>query len=179
MADEAAPSPKKKKLPFKRTALRRAPKPTPKDDSKEGDDDDLDLFRRAKEMAPIVAADRERRMRRKQKHEEQRRRSITAEKRPHELLEDEAPMRNSVSREASHLEEQRPAADESMTVVGDSFGYEVPSSVARTVINSCIVNSLLRLPRSDQGWAQYHRRDRARALNHQNLPSRPRRQHVV
>lgn len=132
MADEGAPAPKKKKLPFKPTALRRAPKPVPKEDNKESDDDGLDLFRRSKEMAPIMAADRERRMRRKQKHEEERRRSITSEKRPHDdLEEDEAPVQSSVqssvqrsmSRETSHLEESQPAVDESMTVVGDSFRY--------------------------------------------------------
>ncbi|KAF4976280.1 hypothetical protein FZEAL_7031 [Fusarium zealandicum] len=66
--DVAAPAPKLKKLPFKPTALRRAaPKPTQTEETKEGGDDDLYLFRRSKEMAPIVAADAERRLKRRQK----------------------------------------------------------------------------------------------------------------
>ncbi|KAJ4163885.1 hypothetical protein LMH87_005589 [Akanthomyces muscarius] len=79
-----------KKLPFKPTALRNArPKPTPssstEDDalqasaaagygrSDDGDDkqDTLAMFRRAKEMAPIIEADRERRMRRQQQKQQQ------------------------------------------------------------------------------------------------------------
>lgn len=76
-----------KKLPFKPTALRKlnatpttpaAPSPGQNTTTKKSasdtpakeDDDGLDLFRRAKEMAPIVAADREERIRRKQRKAE-------------------------------------------------------------------------------------------------------------
>ncbi|KAF5669257.1 ubiquitin supergroup [Fusarium heterosporum] len=55
-----------KKLPFKPTALRRAaPKPTQPEESKDSDDDGLALFRRSKEMAPIMAADLERRIKKR------------------------------------------------------------------------------------------------------------------
>lgn len=97
MEDKGAASPPivKKKLPFKPTALRRfaAPKPTPtqpdekEEEVKESDDDGLSLFRRSKEMAPIVAADRERRLKRHQKHQmdvERRTREAAREKRPRE-----------------------------------------------------------------------------------------------
>ncbi|KAM3453295.1 hypothetical protein MY3296_003886 [Beauveria thailandica] len=92
-----------KKLPFKPTALRKArPTLTPStsteldslqnpagagDDSGGGRDDEQDslaLFRRAKEMAPIVEADRERRLRRLQQkqreQEKERRRALAASK---------------------------------------------------------------------------------------------------
>ncbi|KEY72567.1 hypothetical protein S7711_05637 [Stachybotrys chartarum IBT 7711] len=91
--DVAAPAPRRKKLPFKPTALR---KDTPKKDPPPGvadakrqggdeDDDGLELFRRAREMAPIMAQDRERRLLKKQKQEakvEERRLSGAGEKRP-------------------------------------------------------------------------------------------------
>ncbi|KAJ6790187.1 hypothetical protein PWT90_07893 [Aphanocladium album] len=97
----------KKKLPFKPTALRNArPKPTPTsstedellqasardhhgdDSGNDKDQDTLALFRRAKEMAPIVEADRERRMRRQlqkqreQEEAEERRRVSAGSKHP-------------------------------------------------------------------------------------------------
>ncbi|KAK7417937.1 hypothetical protein QQX98_004239 [Neonectria punicea] len=99
MADDtmASSPPPKKKLPFKPTALRRsAAKHAPVADSKASDDDGLSLFRRAKEMAPIVAADRERRMKRALKHREletktkEERHSSAGEKRP--LEEDDEPV---------------------------------------------------------------------------------------
>lgn len=100
MADDmmASSPPKKKKLPFKPTALRRsAAKHAPVAETKGSDDDGLALFRRAKEMAPIVAADRERRMKRALKHREletktrdEERRSSVGEKRP--LEEDDEPV---------------------------------------------------------------------------------------
>lgn len=98
MSEPTAPT--KKKLPFKPTALRKGlAKPTPtarsitedeappvtlalSDD--DDDDDSLALFRRAKEMAPIVKADHERRMRRQrqkqqeQEEEEERRRAFAS-----------------------------------------------------------------------------------------------------
>ena len=76
-----------KKLPFKPTALRNArPKPTPSSSTEDdalqasaaagygrSDDkqDTLAMFRRAKEMAPIIEADRERRMRKQQQKQQQ------------------------------------------------------------------------------------------------------------
>lgn len=95
MSDEVAAAPvRKKKLPFKPTALRNVaptakPASSAEDDKKrEGDDDDdaLDLFRQSREMERIVAAERERKLnRKKQKQaEEERRLSDMAEK---QLLE--------------------------------------------------------------------------------------------
>ncbi|KAH6898488.1 ubiquitin-2 like Rad60 SUMO-like-domain-containing protein [Thelonectria olida] len=98
--DFLASPPKKKKLPFKPTALRRHPvaKSAPVHDGEGSDNDDgLDLFRRSKEMAPIVAADRERRLKRKQKQrelEEQReeeQRGVASGKRPLEAEQPDAP----------------------------------------------------------------------------------------
>ena len=135
MSDGAAASspPRKKKLPFKPTALRRAaPKPSPKDDEKDSEDDGLALFRRSKEMAPIVAADRDRRVRRKQRQaEEERRRAAVAGKRPLEVSgAEEAAVPPSQEREEEHREADQPmildnntAVDESMTVTGDSFKF--------------------------------------------------------
>ncbi|KAG8421119.1 hypothetical protein J3458_003024 [Metarhizium acridum] len=87
MGEEPSPSrPKAKKLPFKPTALRKSASQrlaTPSDDT--NIDDGLDLFRRSKEMEPIVAADRERRMKKKMKQkqeEEARRKSDESAKRP-------------------------------------------------------------------------------------------------
>ncbi|KAM0564370.1 hypothetical protein ACHAPJ_000583 [Fusarium lateritium] len=81
-----------KKLPFKPTALRRAaPKPTQPEEPKDSDDDDLALFRRAKEMAPIMAADRERRLKRHRAAEleaERRRHGAVGDKRSREDSED-------------------------------------------------------------------------------------------
>ncbi|KAI5466156.1 ubiquitin-2 like Rad60 SUMO-like-domain-containing protein [Mariannaea sp. PMI_226] len=68
MTNDFLASPPKKKLPFKPTALRRAAAAAAK--THDSDDDGLSLFRRSKEMAPIVAADRERRLKRKQKQRE-------------------------------------------------------------------------------------------------------------
>ena len=66
-----------RKLPFKPTALRKrsAPPPTQSDEVQDGEGgggDGLSMFRRAKEMAPILAADREREIKRKQRHKEQK-----------------------------------------------------------------------------------------------------------
>ncbi|RGP74319.1 ubiquitin supergroup [Fusarium longipes] len=74
-----------KKLPFKPTALRKAaPKPSQPEDAKDSDDDGLDLFRRRKEMAPIMAADLDRRMkkRRAAESEEERQQRQTTEEKP-------------------------------------------------------------------------------------------------
>ncbi|KAF4345578.1 ubiquitin supergroup [Fusarium beomiforme] len=81
-----------KKLPFKPTALRRAAtKPAQSEESKESDDDGLSLFRRAKEMAPIMAADQERRWKRNRESEqeaERKRLEAIAGKRPREDSQD-------------------------------------------------------------------------------------------
>lgn len=89
MSDEATPPrPRAKKLPFKPTALRKPASQKPEAPSDEGKskDDGLDLFRRAKEMEPIMAADRERRLKKKQKQkqnqDEERRKSAESAKRP-------------------------------------------------------------------------------------------------
>ncbi|UKZ88210.1 uncharacterized protein TrAFT101_003971 [Trichoderma asperellum] len=91
MSDGAtAAAPAKKKLPFKPTALRKAA-PVSKPDvsvkdgkrregSDDDDDDGLDLFRQSREMESIVAAERQRKLRRKQKQAEERRLSDTAGK---------------------------------------------------------------------------------------------------
>ncbi|KJZ76683.1 hypothetical protein HIM_04019 [Hirsutella minnesotensis 3608] len=84
----AAATPEKmKKLPFKPTALRRQslPRPTPSD-SETKTDDDLALFRRSKEMEPIMAADLERQWKRKQKKQgdEQKPQPASQTKRPRE-----------------------------------------------------------------------------------------------
>ncbi|KAF5012963.1 hypothetical protein FDECE_1010 [Fusarium decemcellulare] len=95
MSDDVAASPQKpkKKLPFKPTALRKSaaaasPKPTQTDEAapQENDSDDLALFRRSKEMAHTLAADRERRLKRHQKHREveHKGKEIAGEKHPRE-----------------------------------------------------------------------------------------------
>ncbi|KAH6611042.1 hypothetical protein Trco_001062 [Trichoderma cornu-damae] len=86
----AAASIQKKRLPFKPTALRNAAplsKPVSIEDGKRsgsdgGDDDGLDLFRQAREMAPIMAAERERRLNKKKQKQadEERRKSEMADK---------------------------------------------------------------------------------------------------
>lgn len=89
--------PKAKKLPFKPTALRRSASKfvAPVNHGKAQDDDGLDLFRRSKEMRPIMEADRERRLKKKQKLEEERRKAAaTAGKR---LSEDYAENDNAPS----------------------------------------------------------------------------------
>ncbi|KAF4448361.1 hypothetical protein F53441_8223, partial [Fusarium austroafricanum] len=70
MSDDFLASPPKKKLPFKPTALRRAAKPAPVARDDDSSDDGLELFHRSNEMAPVVAADCEHRLKRKQKQHE-------------------------------------------------------------------------------------------------------------
>lgn len=130
MSDEVAAAPvRKKKLPFKPTALRNvAPVSQPTvsvEESKRSDgngDDDLDLFRQSREMAPIVAADRERKLNKwKQKQaEEERRLSDIADK---QLLDSD-------KEEASHAPDEHSGAieevqatpvDESLPLDGGGF----------------------------------------------------------
>lgn len=110
---------RKKKLPFKPTALRNvAPISKPTVSVEESD---LDLFRQSKEMAPVVAADRERKLNKwKQKQEEERRLSDTADK----------PVLDSDKEEASHAPDEHSGAieevqatpvDESLPLDGDGF----------------------------------------------------------
>ncbi|KAL7791030.1 hypothetical protein V8C37DRAFT_166907 [Trichoderma ceciliae] len=90
MSDGVGAAPIKKKLPFKPTALRNvAPVSKPAVSVKDGersddghDGDDLDLFRQAREMAPIMAAERQRKLdKKKQKQaEEERRHSDMADR---------------------------------------------------------------------------------------------------
>ncbi|KAK4069853.1 uncharacterized protein Triagg1_6648 [Trichoderma aggressivum f. europaeum] len=135
MSDEAAAPVRKKKLPFKPTALRNVAPPSQPTVSVEeskrsngnGDDgDDLDLFRQSREMAPIVAADRERKLNKwKQKQaEEERRLSDVADK---QLLDSD-------KEEASHPpddvsgaaeEIQATPVDEPLPPVGDGFSTEL------------------------------------------------------
>ncbi|KAK4079881.1 hypothetical protein Trihar35433_986 [Trichoderma harzianum] len=134
MSDEVAAAPvRKKKLPFKPTALRNvAPISQPTvsvEESKRSDgngDDDLDLFRQSREMAPIVAADRERKLNKwKQKQaEEERRLSDIADK---QLLDSD-------KEEASHAPDEHSGAieevqatpvDESLPPDGDGFSREL------------------------------------------------------
>ncbi|KAK0387563.1 hypothetical protein NLU13_3809 [Sarocladium strictum] len=103
MAEPMSP-PKKKKLPFKPTALRRTAAPTLSVSSSANDlqstqdladgAQDLDLFKRGKEMAPRLAEELERRLKKKEqqarKEDIERRRSSGGEKRPYEFEEDEA-----------------------------------------------------------------------------------------
>ncbi|KAK2010145.1 hypothetical protein LZ32DRAFT_639603 [Colletotrichum eremochloae] len=69
MADAAKP---KRRLPFKPTALRQKsdPKPAPKENNEDEDDDGLSLFKRSAEFFPLTVAEQERRMKRKQAERE-------------------------------------------------------------------------------------------------------------
>lgn len=110
--------PKAKKLPFKPTALRRSASKfvAPANHGKAQDDDGLDLFRRSKEMQPIMEADRERRLKKKQKLEEERRKAAaTAWKR---LSEDYAESDNA----PSSTTPGSPSAIRSMTPVNVRHG---------------------------------------------------------
>lgn len=128
MADAAAPAPKIKKLPFKPTALRKAaPEPTPEDGSKKSDDDDgLALFRRSKEMAPIVARDRERRMQKNKRNKEvegQRRSSGAEKRRVEEDDEEHSKLIEAQLGDDCDRAEASFRTDRSVTVKGDSFKY--------------------------------------------------------
>ncbi|KAK1240759.1 hypothetical protein MKX07_006192 [Trichoderma sp. CBMAI-0711] len=134
MSDEVAAAPvRKKKLPFKPTALRNvAPVSklaTAAEDGKkgdgDGDDDGLDLFRQSREMERIVAAERERKLnKKKQKQAEQERHlSDMAEK---QLLESDEhheedtaglPLKSS----AGFEDAQATPVDDSLALDGDGF----------------------------------------------------------
>jgi hypothetical protein len=139
MSDGVAAAPIKKKLPFKPTALRNvAPVSKPavsvkdskrKDGSDDDDGDGLDLFRQAREMAPIMAAERQRRLnKKKQKQAEEDRRHLDmAEKQPMDSDEDHV----SSLPAAAEVEEakrsdgnevvQATPVDDSLTMDEDSF----------------------------------------------------------
>ncbi|QUC18707.1 uncharacterized protein UV8b_02948 [Ustilaginoidea virens] len=68
--------PRAKRLPFKPTALRRRASTagSPVADTKAAaEDDDLDLFRRGKEMQPVLEADRDRRLKKKKQQRKKER----------------------------------------------------------------------------------------------------------
>nr|WNZ75794.1 hypothetical protein [Trichoderma harzianum] len=127
MSDEVAAAPvRKKKLPFKPTALRNvAPISQPTvsvEETKRSDgngDDDLDLFRQSREMAPIVAADRERKLNKwKQKQAEERRLSDIADKQLLDSDKEEASL--APDEHSSAIEEvQATPVDESLPPDGD------------------------------------------------------------
>ncbi|TFB05791.1 hypothetical protein CCMA1212_001941 [Trichoderma ghanense] len=138
MSDEVAAAPvRKKKLPFKPTALRNVapaskPASTAEDGKKrEGDDDDdgLDLFRQSREMERIVAAERERRLnKKKQKQaEEERRLSDMADKQlleSDENREEDATVLPAKSSRGPG-EAQATPVDDSLTLDGDGFSREL------------------------------------------------------
>ncbi|KAM6531621.1 hypothetical protein FSOLCH5_001077 [Fusarium solani] len=167
MEDKGAASPPivKKKLPFKPTALRRlaAPKPTPtqpdekEEEVKESDDDGLSLFRRSKEMAPIVAADRERRLKRHQKHQmdvERRTREAAREKRPREgseevVNQDEPVVSDDISPEVAAGSQSSPARPRSSQIsehppatqeTSDRARLEMLSAISRASTDNLAVN---------------------------------------
>ena len=74
---------KAKKLPFKPTALRRgaSTQNLTGPDEPPANDDGLQLFRRAREMEHIVAAEQERRLKRRQQQDEERRVSAESKRR--------------------------------------------------------------------------------------------------
>ncbi|EHK16779.1 uncharacterized protein TRIVIDRAFT_116026, partial [Trichoderma virens Gv29-8] len=118
-----------KKLPFKPTALRNAAplsQPTVSvEESKRSDgnnDDDLDLFRQSREMAPIVAAERERKLnKKKQKQvEEVRRLSDIAETQLLDSDKEDAPSLPTKRSDANEDVQATPV-DESLPLHGDDF----------------------------------------------------------
>ncbi|KAM0260281.1 hypothetical protein ACHAQJ_002846 [Trichoderma viride] len=147
----AAAAPIKKKLPFKPTALRNAapiskPAVSVKDskrrdgsDDDDDDDDGLDLFRQAREMAPIMAAERQRKMNRKMQKQavEDRRHSDMAEKQLLDSEEDVSSLPAAAEAEQTkrHLDRneavQATPVDDSLTLDEDGFGRDLvtpPSS---------------------------------------------------
>ncbi|RCI14672.1 hypothetical protein L249_6785 [Ophiocordyceps polyrhachis-furcata BCC 54312] len=113
-----------KKLPFKPTALRKqflSNLNAAGSDAKR-DDDGLDLFRRSREMARVVEADRERQLKKKLQQEKQRRQSDDGSgKRPRDdgqEIKDDDPFSEdgpALSRRASTREEEKAAAVLSQT----------------------------------------------------------------
>ncbi|KAG5973553.1 hypothetical protein E4U55_000424 [Claviceps digitariae] len=160
MAQTPPQAKKAKKLPFKPTALRKSSTPsvdaavvdTSIIDDKINYGDGLDLFRRSKEMQPIMEADRQRRLLKKQKQEEERRKAAaTAGKRPWDEADDN-------DDEASNLAAQvTPSATQStnealrsttpINIDLDSFGKEAsdlvtPPASKRTRLSSSPVKHI-------------------------------------
>lgn len=74
------PAPKRR-LPFKTTRKAKSDAPEVPKASGDGEEDDLALFRRSKQMRSMMTADAERRVKReKEKEEARKRRSETAER---------------------------------------------------------------------------------------------------
>ncbi|KAK9444605.1 Ribonuclease H-like protein [Metarhizium brunneum] len=81
---ETPSRPKGKKLPFKTTVLCKVASQnveTIRDEKLSAEDDGLNLFRRSKEMEPIIAAELQRSLKKKQRLEDERRQSAKS-KRP-------------------------------------------------------------------------------------------------
>lgn len=163
--DATPPRPKAKKLPFKPTALRKSASQKLEAPSDEGKpkDDGLDLFRRRKEMEPIMAADRERRKKKKQKQDEERRKSAESAKRP---LDDDAMVEDEVVAGAELLKSPLGAARSGTPVAGSSKDGDV---IARFVYllflknvfreaDSLEVTWSHRRHRSDRGWIRHPQR---------------------
>ncbi|KHO11401.1 Ribonuclease H-like protein [Metarhizium robertsii ARSEF 23] len=84
---ETPSRPKGKKLPFKATVLCKVTSQnveTIHDEKLSAEDDGLDLFRRSKEMEPIIAAELQRSLKKKQRLEDERRQSAKSKR----LLDD-------------------------------------------------------------------------------------------
>ncbi|KAG6010619.1 hypothetical protein E4U21_005117 [Claviceps maximensis] len=143
--------PKAKKLPFKPTALRKtaARADSPADNHKARHGDGLELFRRSKEMQPIMEAERERRlMKKKQREEEEeeaaRRRAATAGKRPWEDgddLDENSDLAAQVTPSATQSTNEAPRSKTPVNVDLDSFGEEAsdlvtPPASKRTRLSS-------------------------------------------
>ncbi|KAI8649720.1 hypothetical protein NCS55_01434300 [Fusarium keratoplasticum] len=141
MPDDFLASAPKEKLPFKPTALRRAAKLAPVAQDDDSSDDGLELFRRPKKMAPVVAADRERRLKRKQKQpelEEQRQAERRMSDSGKSHLEDEQPNEPSSSGGPRSDDTETEEADLVITEVLDTEfkvlgGDEAPQNILPTV----------------------------------------------
>ncbi|KAL7936037.1 ubiquitin-2 like Rad60 SUMO-like domain-containing protein [Trichoderma chlorosporum] len=134
MSDEAAAAPaRKKKLPFKPTALRNVaalsqPAVAVEESKRSGDNDDdgLDLFRQSREMAATLAAERERKLNRKKQRqaEEERRHSEMADQ---QLLDSDKEDASALPTElpAANEDVQATPVDESLPLDGDDFSRDL------------------------------------------------------
>ncbi|KAJ3454413.1 hypothetical protein MRS44_018307 [Fusarium solani] len=158
MPDDFLASPPKKLLPSKPTALRHAAKPAPVAKDDDSSDDGLELFRRSKEMAPVVAADRERRLKRKQKQrelEEQRQAERRMSDSGKRHLEDEQPDGPSSSGGPRSDDPETQEAELVITeVLGTEFkalgGDEAPQNILPTVEGDQKLNRRSRNRRQSQ-----------------------------
>ena len=131
MSNETTPP--KKKLPFKPTALWKAAQPTPKPSGETKDDGFDSIFRRSGDMAAIIAADQERRLKKMRRREEKREQRRLSAGKKRSLDDEEEEDLYGVEPEYDSSPKNVPTqadagdnhvpADESGTVVGDSFRY--------------------------------------------------------